>query len=283
VRTALRDPDVDSLVVVFVPPLATPGTAYARAIRSVVADLDEHKPIVSTFLATEGIPDELAVAGPGGSPGRGSIPSYPSPERAVLALARATRYAQWRQRPLGELVRPEGLDVEAARRIVADADGELSEEDTKRLLGCYGIGVEPEATEGTSCVIGVQDDPSFGTLVSFGLSDVVSELLDDRAYRALPLTDADAAALVRAPRAAPLLTGYRGSEPTDLDALADLVIRIAALAEDVPRVRWLALDPVRALADGVRVVRARVRVGPPPSRLDSGPRRLRSPGPDLRK
>jgi acyl-CoA synthetase (NDP forming)/RimJ/RimL family protein N-acetyltransferase len=283
VRTALRDPDVDSLVVVFVPPLATPGTAYARAIRGAVADLDVHKPIVSTFLATEGIPDELAVPGPGGAPGRGSIPSYPSPERAVLALARATRYAQWRHRPLGELVHPEGRDVEAARRIAAEATSELSEEDTERLLACYGIGLEREATKGTGCVVGVQDDPSFGTLVSFGLSDVVSELLGDRAYRALPLTDADAAALVRAPRAAPLLTGYRGSEPTDLDALADLVIRVAALAEDVPRVRWLALDPVLATADGVRVGRARVRVGPPPSPQDSGPRRLRSLGPDLRK
>ena len=344
VRRALRDEDIDSLVVVFVPPLAVPGTAYARAIRDVVADLDESKPIVSTFLATEGIPDELAIPGPGGAPGRGSIPSYPSPERAVLALARATRYAEWRLRPLGELVRPEGLDVETAREI-ASGTGELSDEDTVRLLDCYGISVVPyrvvasadeavEAAEelgfpvavkatgerfwrrvdlvgvrldlstedsvrdayagmaelagapevyvqrmaplGTGCAIGVQDDPSFGTLVSFGLSGVVSDLLGDRAYRALPLTDADAAALVRAPRAAPLLAGYRGTEPADLDALADLVIRVAALAEDVPRVRWLALEPILASAGGASVVRARVRVGPPPSLQDSGPRRLRS-------
>ncbi|MGH3880780.1 MAG: GNAT family N-acetyltransferase [Actinophytocola sp.] len=344
VRRALRDDAIDSLVVVFVPPLAIPGAAYARAIRDVVADLDESKSIVSTFLATEGIPDELAIPGPGGAPGRGSIPSYPSPERAVLALARATRYAEWRQRPQGELVRPEGLDVETAREI-ANGAGELSDEDTVRLLGCYGIDVVPyrvvadadaavaaaeelgfpvavkatgerfwrrvdlvgvrldlstedsvraaydgmaelaEAPEvyvqrmaplGTGCAIGVQDDPSFGTLVSFGLSGVVSDLLGDRAYRALPLTDADAAALVRAPRAAPLLAGYRGTEPADLDALADLVIRVAALAEDVPRVRWLALEPILASAGGASVVRARVRVGPPPSLQDSGPRRLRS-------
>jgi hypothetical protein len=105
---------------------------------------------------------------------------------------------------------------------------------------------------------------------------VVSDLLGDRAYRALPLTDIDAAALVRAPKAAPLLTGYGGGEPADLDALADLVIRVAALAEDVPRVRWLALEPILAATDGAHVVRARVKVGPPPSPQDSGPRRLRS-------
>jgi acyl-CoA synthetase (NDP forming) len=139
------------------------------------------------------------------------------------------------------------------------------------------------APKGTGCAIGVQDDPSFGTLVSFGLSGVISDLLGDRAYRALPLTDVDAASLVRAPKAAPLLTGYRGSEPADLDALADLVLRVAALAEDVPRVRWLALEPILASATGVRVVRARVKVGPPPSLQDSGPRRLRSLGTFLRK
>jgi acyl-CoA synthetase (NDP forming) len=349
VRTALCDEDVDSLVVVFVPPLSIPGTAYARAIRDVVTDLDprDRKPIVSTFLATEGIPDELAVPGPGGAPGRGSIPSYPSPERAALALGRATRYAAWRAAPQGELVRPEDTDTETARAIAESGVDELSADETARLLACYGIGVVPYrvatsadeavaaadelglpvavkatgerfwrradlvgvrldlstphsvreayeettalsgtpevyvqrmAPKGTGCAIGVQDDPSFGTLVSFGLSGVVSDLLGDRAYRALPLTDADAAALVRAPKAAPLLTGYRGSEPVDLDALADLVVRVAALAEDVPRVRWLALEPILASRAGIHVVRARVKVGPPPSLQDSGPRRLRSLG-----
>ena len=65
--------------------------------------------------------------------------------------------------------------------------------------------VQRMARRGIGCAIGVQDDPSFGTLVSFGLSGVVSDLLGDRAYRAVPLTDVDAAALVRAPKAAPLL------------------------------------------------------------------------------
>ena len=86
----------------------------------------------------------------------------------------------------------------------------------------------------------------------------------------------DAAALVRAPKAAPLLTGYRGSEPADLDVLADLVLRVAALAEDVPQVRWLVLEPILAGPAGAQAIGARVKVGAPPSQQDSGPRRLRS-------
>src|SRR3954464_7066453 len=118
--------------------------------------------------------------------------------------------------------------------------------------------VQRMAPKGISCTIGLQDDPSFGTLLSFGLSGLVSDLLGDRAYRAVPLTDTDAAALVRAPKAAPLLAGYRGDVPADLGALEDLVLRLAALAEDLPEVRSLALEPVLASAAGAFVSSARI-------------------------
>ena len=351
VRTALARDDVDALLVVFVPPLAIPGTAYARALRDAVAGLADTgtKPIASTFLAVEGIPDELAVAGLGGAPGRGSIPSYPSPERAALALARMVRYARWRCAPQGALVTLDDIDHDTARALVdtalaaAPGEIELSDEEVVRLLGCYGVDlvgyrvvpvaqaadaadelgypvavksasarlrhrsdlvgvrldldtpdavrtasaalrelsgvdevyVQRMAPKGTSCVIGVQDDPSFGGLVSFGLAGMVSDLLGDRAYRAVPLTDTDAASLVRAPKAAPVLAGYRGAQPADLAALEDLVLRIAALAEDLPEVRSLTLEPVLASAEGAHVTSARAVVGPPSSRHDSGPRRLR--------
>lgn len=351
VREALNSPETDALVVVFVPPLAIPGTAYARALREAVVEMAKDKPIVSTFLAAEGVPDELAVLSEDGVPTRGSVPSYPSPERAVNALARVVRYAAWRQRPQGSLVRPAGLHVEQAqvivRELLAAEDGKatlLSDDDVVRLLGCYGIEVVPfrvvssadeavkEAEElgfpvtlkavderlrgrpdlagvrldlssvdgvrrayedlreisgddevyvqrmapkGLSCVIGLQDDPSFGTLVSFGLSGLVSTLLGDRAYRAVPLTDVDAATLLREPRTSPLLTGYRGDEPADLAALQDIVLRVAALAEDNPEVRSMALDPILASPDGAFVANARIVLGPPPSRPDTGPRRLR--------
>ncbi|MFI9817083.1 bifunctional acetate--CoA ligase family protein/GNAT family N-acetyltransferase [Saccharothrix variisporea] len=347
VQDALANPDTDALVVVFVPPLAVPGAAFARALREVAGT----KPIVSTFLAVEGVPDELAVPGPDGAPGRGSVPSYPSPERAVLALARAARYARWRFSPQGHFVRPEGIDAEAAQALVdslhLSEERRVDDETAVRLLACYGVELVPfrvvssadeavaaaaelgypvavksvderlrhrtdlvgvrldlagedavrsaydmlaevserpdvyvqrMAPKGISCVVGLQDDPSFGTLVSFGLSGLVSDLLGDRAYRAVPLTETDAHALVRAPKAAPLLAGYRGGESADLPALEELVLRLAALAEDLPEVRELALEPVLASAAGAYVTSARLTLGPPPSRHDTGPRRLRSPG-----
>ncbi|MFB9902586.1 bifunctional acetate--CoA ligase family protein/GNAT family N-acetyltransferase [Allokutzneria oryzae] len=347
VSEAVRRSDVDALVAVFVPPVAIPGTAYARALREAVAGVA--KPVVSTFLAVEGVPAELAVTGPDGVAGRGSIPSYPSPERAALALARAARYQRWRNAPQGSVVRPEGIAADQARLLVEEWLGAaqqrvLTDAETLRLLYCYGISVVPYkvvsdmhsavtaaeelgypvvlkttsermrhrtdlvgvrldldgpasvrggysalhelsgvdevyvqrmAPRGVSCVIGLQDDPSFGTLVSFGVSGVVSDLLGDRAYRAVPLTDVDVADIVLAPKAAPLLTGYRGAEPADLKALQDLVLRVATLAEDLPEVRSLALEPVLASAEGAFVSSAKTTLGAPPSRGDTGPRRLR--------
>ena len=90
----------------------------------------------------------------------------------------------------------------------AGAHAELSRADRQATV--YVQRMAPRACPACSrCV----DDPSFGSLLSFGLSGMATELLGDRAYRAVPVSDQDAAALVRAPRAAPLLTGYRGTEP----------------------------------------------------------------------
>ena len=322
------------------PPVATPGAAYARALRSAVAGLA--KPVAAVFLAAEGVPDELAVVGPHGVPGRGSIPSYPSPERAVAALAKVQRYARWRAQPIGEFVRPPGIDTDRARQLVASVGaGErhiLSDVAAQELLTCYGIPVtEYRLVEASrrrwprrwsslpgggqaggplhhrADLVGVRLDivtetgvrrahaelsrltgqdslyvqrwpqgdvlraggdrrPFFGSLLSFGLSGMATELLGDRAFRAVPVSDADAAALVRrpGPRRSDRLPGQR---TVRLEALEDLVLRLGRMAEDLPELRALSLDPVLPRPPGVR---HRPRsCSAPPTRADSGPRRLR--------
>ena len=82
-----------------------------------------------------------------------------------------------------------------------------------------------------------------------------SELLGDVAYRIPPLTDSDAADLVRDVRAAPLFFGYKGSEPVDVPAVEELIQRLARLKDDLPEVEQLDLSLVLAGADGVEVLR----------------------------
>ncbi len=115
---AIDDDEVDSVVAVFIPPLNTTGEEVADVLAAVGEQSD--KPLVSTFLASEGIPELLRVPDVAGSTaGRGSVPSYPAVEAAVRALARVVEYAAWRAKPLGELVAPESVDTMAARRLVS--------------------------------------------------------------------------------------------------------------------------------------------------------------------
>jgi acyl-CoA synthetase (NDP forming) len=122
--------------------------------------------------------------------------------------------------------------------------------------------MQPMITGGTEVIIGVVQEPVFGPLVVFGLGGVATDVLGDQAARLTPLTDTDTAALIRSIRAAPLLLGHRGTPPADLSALEDILIRVSRLAEDLPHVAELDLNPVIARADGAYVVDARVRILP---------------------
>jgi acyl-CoA synthetase (NDP forming)/GNAT superfamily N-acetyltransferase len=121
--------------------------------------------------------------------------------------------------------------------------------------------IQPVIT-GTELTIGVVQEPVFGPLVVFGLGGVATDVLDDRSARLTPLTDADADALIRSVRAARLLAGHRGAPAADLAALRDILMRVSRLADDLPQVAELELNPVIARPDGAHVVDARVRVVP---------------------
>jgi acyl-CoA synthetase (NDP forming) len=102
----------------------------------------------------------------------------------------------------------------------------------------------------------------FGPLVAFGPGGVFAELIGEAQFRIAPLTREDAEELVLTGKAGRLVAGYRGRPPVDAEALIDLVLRLARLAEEIPEVAELDLNPVLGLPDGCVAVDARVRVRP---------------------
>jgi acyl-CoA synthetase (NDP forming) len=110
--------------------------------------------------------------------------------------------------------------------------------------------------------VGVRDDQMFGPLVVFGLGGVATEVLADHAARLVPLTEADADMLINSIRSAPLLHGHRGSAAADIPALRDVLMRVSRLADDLPEVTELDLNPVIARQLGAVTVDARIRVTP---------------------
>ncbi|MFF2785265.1 GNAT family N-acetyltransferase [Streptomyces sp. NPDC058049] len=136
--------------------------------------------------------------------------------------------------------------------------------------------VQAMVARGVDTVVRSVIDPAAGAVLSFGLAGVASELLGDTAHRLVPATDRDAAGLIRSIRTAPLLFGWRGSDPVDTPALEELLLRLSRLVDDHPEVIGVSLEPVVVAAEGVSVLSATVRVAHPPARGDLGPRTLPS-------
>jgi acyl-CoA synthetase (NDP forming)/ribosomal protein S18 acetylase RimI-like enzyme len=141
---AIDDPDVDAVVVVYIPPLNVAGEHIANVLAAVGEQSD--KPLVSTFLGAEGIPELLRVPDVAGSTaGRGSVPSYPAVEAAVRALARVVEYAVWLRTPDGRAPDPQAVDLATAQSLIGrvlagSPDGaDLQQEDLTELLAAYGI------------------------------------------------------------------------------------------------------------------------------------------------
>ena len=129
-RLLLADTNVDSLLVIYVPPLVTQPQEVARAIRGGAAGAS--KPVLANFISTRGAPSALAP-----------IPSYLFPEAAVTALARATAYGVWRRREQGSIPHFADIHEDTARSVVATAlargDGWLTPAEAQMLVEAMGI------------------------------------------------------------------------------------------------------------------------------------------------
>lgn len=134
--------------------------------------------------------------------------------------------------------------------------------------------VQSMVPRGVDTVIRAAIDPAAGAVLSFGLAGAPSQLLGDIAHRLIPATDREVAEQIRSIRAAPLLFGWRGSQPVDTAALAELLLRVSRLVDDHPEVVGVDLEPVVVAAHGLSVLGASVRLARPPATTDLGPRRL---------
>lgn len=129
-----------------------------------------------------------------------------------------------------------------------------------------GFVVQRMAPAGVEMLVGIVDDEHFGPVVACAAGGTAVELLGDVQVRLAPVADAEAAGMVRSLRTFPLLDGYRGTPPSDVGALQDVIVRTAALAAAHAEIAELDLNPVVVSPSGALVIDARVRVRRPPRR-----------------
>jgi acyl-CoA synthetase (NDP forming) len=136
IRAVASDPNVDAIIVNFIPPIAVRPEEIAKEILKVAGELNRRIPILGTFMAYHGVSEIL-------SDGQHRIPSYPFPEAAAGALARAVQYGKWLATPEGNVPTFSDVRREDAAAIVAHALREggrwLTPEEVEDLLDCYGI------------------------------------------------------------------------------------------------------------------------------------------------
>jgi acetyl coenzyme A synthetase (ADP forming)-like protein len=120
--------------------------------------------------------------------------------------------------------------------------------------------VQRYLTDGAELLAGVVQDPVFGPIVACGPGGVLAELIGSANFALAPLTDVDAEELLTTGKAGTLVAGWRGADPADRTALADLLHRLARLATDLPEVAELDLNPVLAGSDGCVAVDMRIRI-----------------------
>jgi acyl-CoA synthetase (NDP forming) len=120
--------------------------------------------------------------------------------------------------------------------------------------------VQPMVGPGVEMLVGALADERFGPVVACGAGGGTAEVLGDIAVRLAPLAAEDARSMIRSLRSHALLE----REAADMDALADIAVRVGALADGQPAIAELDLNPVIVGRDGAAVVDARVRVAPPP-------------------
>ena len=336
-EAVLDDPDVDSVIAIFVRPLATRAADVVTAIRAVATSRPAcAKPVLAVFLG----PDAPASVQEG-------VPLFGSVEEAARSLAQATRYAEhlsappdppapipaadgdevaaviadalaagggWMSSAAAEvLLRGVGLPVAESRSAATPPDVRRAAEDLGGRVALKAIGpgllhksdmgavcldltaagaeraalemgssltaagltpegflVQRMAPAGPELIVGVVGDPRFGPLVAVGAGGTTAELIGDVQVRLAPVGPREAASMLRELRTFPLLDGFRGAPRADVEAVEDIVARVAALAAAHPEIVELDCNPVIAGPDGALIVDARIRLAPAPARPPVG-------------
>jgi acetyl coenzyme A synthetase (ADP forming)-like protein len=125
-----------------------------------------------------------------------------------------------------------------------------------------GLVVQPMAPLGVELIVGVVHDHSFGPVLACGAGGTNAELIQDVAVRITPVTDLDAAEMLRSLKTFPILDGYRGTPRCDLAAIEDVLQRVSAMVQAHPEIAELDCNPLIATPDGATIVDARIRVAP---------------------
>jgi acetyltransferase len=159
-----------------------------------------------------------------------------------------------------------GVKVGVAHEDVYDAYEDLISRarNYQRDATILGVQVQEQVdvASGVETIVGTNRDPQFGPLVLFGLGGVFVEVMEDTAVRLAPVAETAALSMTEEIRASPLLSGARGRDPVDREAVAETIGRLSQLVTDFPEILDLDVNPLVVRPDGVEAVDLRLTIEP---------------------
>jgi acetyl-CoA synthetase (ADP-forming) len=145
------------------------------------------------------------------------------------------------------------VDVEAAYKTIIENAKKYNAK-----ANILGVLIMEMAPAGTEVIVGAIKDPQFGATIMFGLGGIFVEVLKDVTFKIAPVSADEAKEMILGLKASALLKGYRNTPPTDIDALAQIIVNVSKLLMEHPEIKELDLNPVMAYAKGANTVDARI-------------------------
>jgi len=121
-----------------------------------------------------------------------------------------------------------------------------------------GIVVQEMAAPSTEVIVGATKDPQFGPALMFGLGGIFVEVLKDVTFRIAPITEEDAREMITEVKTYPILKGYRGQPPADIEAIVKILLNTSKLVMAHQEIKELDLNPIIVYERGAKTVDARI-------------------------
>jgi acetyl coenzyme A synthetase (ADP forming)-like protein len=147
---------------------------------------------------------------------------------------------------------------------VKQAYAELLEQvaSARQKANIWGVLVQEMILGGKETILGMKRDPLFGGILMFGLGGIYVEVFKDVTFRIAPIRELSARSMIERIKGITLLRGFRGEPPSDLDAIAESLLRLSQLVIDFPEIEEMDINPLIVLpaGSGARVVDARILI-----------------------
>lgn len=328
-KVMLEDPDLDSIILIYIPPLVTKPEDVASAVREVLSGYKGGKPVVTCFMMPQEALREIR---------KYNLRPYIFPEDAVSALSHAFNYSVYKNMDEGKIVKFNEIFTDKIREkakatgmfdkkgwmlpdkalsllneygipvvetIAADSADEAaqaskglkfpvimkvrsikivhktdvggvavvtSEAEVKKTFSgmkerieshgkeMEGVIIQPMISGGQEIIVGMSVDPVFGPLVMLGLGGIMVDVIKDVAFSIHPLRDVDPERMLKNLKSLPLLNGWRGRPPADVNALKETLLRFSAVIEDFPEIDQMEINPLLVLNEGSGCVAVDARI-----------------------